>query len=52
VLATELGTPGIYGLAKQRQIIAAVHPKLDQLWKGGFWLRDEPYRLILESVGE
>ena len=45
-------TPGIYRLAKQRRFIAAVRPKLDDLRKAGFWLRDEHYRMILESAGE
>ena len=32
-------TPGIYRLAKERGIIPAVRPKLDELRKAGFWLR-------------
>jgi hypothetical protein len=45
-------TPGIYRLAKQRGIIPAVRPKLDDLRKAGFWLRDEHYRMILQDLGE
>ena len=50
--ANVIRTPGIYRLAKQRGFIAAVRPKLDDLRTAGFWLRDEHYRLILESAGE
>ena len=50
--ANAIRTPGIYRLAKQRQLISAVRPKLDELRKAGFWLRDEHYRMILESAGE
>ena len=50
--ANVIRTPGIYRLAKQRQFIAAVRPKLDDLRRAGFWLRDEHYRMILESAGE
>jgi predicted nucleic acid-binding protein len=45
-------TPGVYHLAKQHRIIAALRPKLDALRTAGFWLRDDHYRIILESVGE
>lgn len=56
-IASNLGlnvirTPGIYRLAKQKGLIGAVAPKLDDLRSAGFWLRDDHYRLILESVGE
>lgn len=50
--ANVIRTPGIYRLAKQRQFITAIRPKLDDLRKSGFWLRDEHYRMILESAGE
>ena len=50
--ANVIRTPGIYRLAKQQRLIAAVRPKLDELRKAGFWLRDEHYRMILESAGE
>jgi predicted nucleic acid-binding protein len=50
--ANVIRTPGIYRLAKQRQFIAAIRPKLDDLRKAGFWLRDEHYRMVLESAGE
>jgi predicted nucleic acid-binding protein len=50
--ANVIRTPGIYRLAKQRRFLAAVRPKLDELRRAGFWLRDEHYRMILESVGE
>jgi predicted nucleic acid-binding protein len=50
--ANVIRTPGIYRLAKQRGFVKAVRPKLDDLRKAGFWLRDEHYRMILESVGE
>jgi predicted nucleic acid-binding protein len=50
--ANVIRTAGIYRLAKQRHFIAAVRPKLDDLRKAGFWLRDEHYRMILESAGE
>lgn len=50
--ANVIRTPGIYRLAKQRRLIAAVRPKLDDLRKAGFWLRDEHYRMILESASE
>jgi predicted nucleic acid-binding protein len=45
-------TPGIYRLAKERRLIPAVRPKLDQLRRAGFWLRDEHYRAILAGIGE
>ena len=45
-------TPGIYRLAKERRLIPAIRPKLDQLRQAGFWLRDEHYRAILASIGE
>jgi hypothetical protein len=45
-------TAGVYRLAKQRGLIAAVAPKLDDLRKAGFWLRDDHYRAILKSVNE
>jgi len=45
-------TPGIYRLAKDRRMIPAVRPKLDELRKAGFWLREEHYRKILDSLGE
>jgi predicted nucleic acid-binding protein len=45
-------TTGIYRLAKQRGLIERLAPKLDHLRNVGFWLRDDHYRLILESVGE
>jgi len=56
-IASNLGlnvirTPGIYRLAKQKGLIGAVAPKLDDLRRAGFWLRDDHYRLILESIGE
>jgi predicted nucleic acid-binding protein len=50
--ANVIRTPGVYRLAKQRQLLEAVRPKLDDLRKAGFWLRDEHYRMILQSVGE
>ena len=50
--ANVIRTPGIYRLAKQRRLIAAVRPKMDDLRKAGFWLRDEHYRMILESASE
>jgi predicted nucleic acid-binding protein len=45
-------TAGVYRLAKQKGLIAAVAPKLDALRKAGFWLRDDHYRAVLKSVGE
>ena len=45
-------TPGIYRMAKDRHLISAVGPKLDDLRKAGFWLREEHYRMILRSLGE
>jgi predicted nucleic acid-binding protein len=39
-------------LAKERGFVRAVRPKLDNLRRAGFWLRDEHYRMILESAGE
>lgn len=55
--ARELGinvirTTGIYRLAKQRGLIERLAPKLDELRSAGFWLRDDHYRVILNSVGE
>ena len=50
--ANVIRTAGIYRLAKQRQFIVAIRPKLDDLRRAGFWLRDEHYRMILESAGE
>jgi uncharacterized protein len=45
-------TAGVYRLAKQRRLIAAVAPKLDDLRSAGFWLSDEHYEIILRSAGE
>ena len=45
-------TPGVYRLAKQRGLIPAIRPKLDELCGAGFWLREEHYRIILRSAGE
>jgi predicted nucleic acid-binding protein len=45
-------TPGIYRMAKQRGLLAAIRPKIDDLRRAGFWLRDEHYRIIIESAGE
>jgi uncharacterized protein len=50
--ANVIRTPGIYRLAKNRGLIQAVGPKLDELRRAGFWLRDEHYRMILDSLGE
>jgi predicted nucleic acid-binding protein len=50
--ANVIRTPGIYRMAKQRRLLTAVRPKLDELRRAGFWLRDEHYRRILESAGE
>jgi predicted nucleic acid-binding protein len=50
--ANVIRTPGIYRMAKQRRCIAAVRPKLDALRTAGFWLREDHYRLILESASE
>jgi uncharacterized protein len=56
-IARDLGinvirTTGIYRLAKQRGLIEGLAPKLDELRGAGFWLRDDHYRMILNSVGE
>ncbi len=56
-IARELGinvirTTGVYRLAKQRGLIERLAPKLDELRSAGFWLRDDHYRIILNSVGE
>jgi predicted nucleic acid-binding protein len=50
--ANVIRTPGIYRMAKDRHLIPAAGPKLDDLRKAGFWLRDEHYQMILRSVGE
>ena len=50
--ANVIRTPGIYRLAKERRFIAAVRPKLDDLRRAGFWLRDEHYGMILKGAGE
>ena len=50
--ANVIRTPGIYRMAKQRRLLTAVRPKLDELRLAGFWLRDEHYRRILVSAGE
>jgi len=50
--ANVIRTPGIYRLAKQRGFVSAIRPKIDELRRAGFWLREEHYRMILESVGE
>jgi predicted nucleic acid-binding protein len=39
-------------MAKDRGFVEAVRPKLDDLRKAGFWLRDDHYRMILQSVNE
>jgi len=50
--ANVIRTPGIYRLAKERRLIEAVAPKLNDLRSAGFWLRDDHYRMILKSAGE
>ena len=45
-------TPGIFRLAKQKGLIPTIRPKLEALRKAGFWLREEHFRIILESAGE
>jgi predicted nucleic acid-binding protein len=50
--ANVIRTPGVYRLAKKRGFVEAIRPKLDDLRKAGFWLRDEHYRMILQSVDE
>src|ERR1017187_10177011 len=50
--ANVIRTPGIYRLAKERGFVKAVRPKLEDLRKAGFWLRDEHYRMVLENLGE
>ena len=45
-------TPGVYRLAKQRGLLPAVAPKLEDLRRAGFWLRDDHFSTILRSVGE
>jgi uncharacterized protein len=50
--ANVIRTPGVYRLAKERGFVEAIRPKLDDLRKAGFWLRDEHYRMILQSVDE
>jgi predicted nucleic acid-binding protein len=45
-------TPGIYRLAKEKGFVPAVAPKLAELRAAGFWLSDEHYRMILQSIGE
>lgn len=47
-----LRTTAIYQMAKDRGLIGAVAPKLDQLRSAGFRLRDEHYDLILKKAGE
>lgn len=39
--ANVIRTPGIYRLAKKRGFVSAVRPKIDELRRAGFWLRDE-----------
>lgn len=43
---------GVYRLAKQKGLIEAVAPKLDDLKQAGFWLSDDHYRAVLKNVGE
>jgi hypothetical protein len=50
--ANVIRTLGIYRLAKERGLLSAIRPKIDDLRRAGFWLRDEHYRMILESIGE
>jgi predicted nucleic acid-binding protein len=50
--ANVIRTPGIYRVAKERHLISSVRPKLDELRRVGFWLRDEHYQMILQSLGE
>jgi len=50
--ANVIRTPGIYRMAKDRRLIPAVGPKLDDLRRAGFWLREEHYRMIPRSLGE
>jgi predicted nucleic acid-binding protein len=45
-------TPGVYRMAKQKGLVSAVRPKLDELRTAGFWLREEHYNIILRSAGE
>lgn len=45
-------TPAIYIAAKQQRLIRSVRPKLDQLRRSGFRLRQAHYELILRGAGE
>jgi predicted nucleic acid-binding protein len=56
-LATELGinitgTIGIVKLAKDRAIIAAMRPILQELRKAGLWISDELEFAVLREAGE
>jgi len=47
-----IGTVGILMEAKQRGLIVALRPELDQLRTCGFHLSDRVYRACLAFVGE
>lgn len=49
---TVVRTPGLYALAKDRGLIAAVKPRLDVLRRNGFWLGEAEFQRILKEVGE
>lgn len=50
--ANVIRTPGVYRMAKQRGLLTAIRPKIDDLRRAGFWLRDEHYRMILADADE
>ena len=47
-----LGTVGVLILAKQRQLLAALKPELDQLRACGFHLSDRVYGACLATAAE
>jgi uncharacterized protein len=47
-----LPTPAIYAVAKRMGFIRNVRDKLDALRRVGFWLKDDDYFMILQTLGE
>lgn len=49
---TVTGTMGVLVKAKQKQIIPAVKPILDEIMRNGFYISEKVVKMVLKSVDE